>query len=156
MLFALAVLSAAVYVPFGTTTGSTIPTLTKEELEEIRPGGNFTFALGLSEDDAKSGTKEKAFLSAAIHFHGKARFAIIESESATKIAKEQSVELTAIFVYISGFLMGSYPYPDTDVAVLYLIDEILNQLPPPAKTMTELCATVGPSPFVEKYAFCGT
>ena len=148
MLLLFAATASAIFVPFSTTQFTTVPTMSKAELEKIELGKNYTIAIGLPDDAAKSEQLERTFLNAAIHFHGRGHFAIIDKESAQEVAKDAGVSLPCIVVYFNGLLMGSYLYPDDEGTMLYQIEGILENLPEPAKTMNELLVMVGPSPFV--------
>lgn len=148
MLVVLLATASAVFVPFSTTQTTTIPTLSKSELEVLEVGKNYTIAIALSEDGKRNDEIERAFLNAAIQFHGRAHFAIVDKESAQAVAQAQEVSLPAIVVYFNGIPMGSFPYPDSDGSMLYLFDNILDTTEEPAKTMNELLLRVGPSPFI--------
>ena len=119
MLCLFASFIASVYVPFSTTSAPGVRIIGKNV-----PNDEHLFVLGLEEGDKLYKKYLKHMRDLLIVFDGKASFAVFETETATKFAEKKKTRLPCIYYFSSGVHCGSFLYPQTDNALLYLIESL--------------------------------
>lgn len=143
MLCLFASFIASVYVPFSTTSAPGVRIIGKNV-----PNDEHLFVLGLEEGDKLYKKYLKHMRDLLIVFDGKASFAVFETETATKFAEKKKTRLPCIYYFSSGVHCGSFLYPQTDNALLYLIESIVEEGPKEdVRTLSQLLPMLGSTMF---------
>lgn len=143
MLSVLSCLCACVFVPF---SGTASPARVRVR-DIVTQRAAHCAVLGLRRGAPDLPILEHRWRDTAELFDGAGAFAVFDDSAAEEVARARSVSLPAIFVYESGFLMGCYPYPSDDTAVLLLLELALRGTGAPAESVAAACRALGPGAF---------
>lgn len=135
------------FVPYHVSQEQTIKTVNASDLPIYAQASKFIVAIGINPDAKNMKNIESTFTEASIYYYKKAEFYFIDPSTATNLVEGQNLELTAVFLYSDGFLIGSYPYPESESAFFFLLKLFLEPHPAPLTNLTDLYSKIGNSPF---------
>jgi len=141
------IVAYAFFVPFSTTAESSIRVVDEYKLWSLRNSSEYLVGVSYKENDKHAESIERSFTDASVGFFGQGTFVILNSNASSSVLKDEEIELPAVFLFTNGTLMGIYPFPDSEVSLLFLLRTFLRPLPAPVSTLPQLYASLGTSPF---------